>query len=84
MTPECSSSWNEVQDFCHKHMPEIRAQDFFHKLLYDRDVQIPLLLVLVEPALKNDIVVKAYGSLREAVERKFPKEKQPRGASDRK
>jgi hypothetical protein len=61
----------EVDDFCRNHMPEINPKDFFEKLLYDPDVQIPLLLVMVKPELKDDIVVKAYEALREAVKGKF-------------
>jgi len=64
----------QVDDFCRNHMPEISPRDFFWKLLYDSDVQIPLLLVMVQPELKNDIVVKAYEALREAVEARFPRQ----------
>lgn len=53
-------------------MPEISSKDFFEKLLYDPDVQIPLVLVMLKPELKSDIVVKAYEALREAIEGIFP------------
>ena len=65
----------QVDDFFRNHMPEISPKDFFDKLIYDPDVQIPLLLVMVKPELKDDIVVKAYEALRGAVERRFPKTK---------
>ena len=63
----------EVDEFFRDHMPEINARDFFDKLIYDPDVQIPLMLVLIKPELKNDIVVKAYEAIRAAVDKRFPK-----------
>ncbi len=69
----------QVDDFFRNHMPEISPEDFFKKLLYDPDVQVPMLLVMVKPELKDDIVVKAYENLREAVERRFPRMTRPGG-----
>jgi hypothetical protein len=69
----------QVIDFCRNHIPEISSRDFFERLLYDPDVQIPLLLVMVKPELKGDIVVKAYEALHEAVEKIFPKKNLPGG-----
>jgi hypothetical protein len=63
---------DEVHDFCRDHMPKIKPEEFFNKLLYDPDVQIPLLVVIVKPELKDDIVVKAYEALKGAVKSKFP------------
>ncbi|RLB85397.1 MAG: hypothetical protein DRH26_18340 [Deltaproteobacteria bacterium] len=47
---------------------EHNSNRFFDKLIYDSDVQIPLLIVMVNPEMKEDIVVKAYEALRSAVE----------------
>lgn len=58
---------NEVVDFFQQHMQDINPADFLNKLIYDPDVQIPLLVVMVNPEMKNDIVIKAYEALREAV-----------------
>jgi len=54
-------------------MTNIDPSEFFDKLIYDSDVQIPLLILMVNPEMKDDIVVKAYESLREAVEKKIEK-----------
>ena len=66
----------EVDEFFQNHMPAIEPKDFFDKILYDSDVQIPLLVVLVSPELKDDIVVKTYEALRKAVEKKYTKKNQ--------
>jgi len=57
----------EVIDFFQKHMQNINPADFFEKLIYDSDVQIPLLIVMINPEMKEDIVVKTYEALRAAV-----------------
>jgi len=69
----------QVDDFFRNHIPEISPEDFFDKLIYDPDVQIPLLLVMVKLELKDDIVVKAYEALREAVKGSFPRKNLPGG-----
>jgi len=61
----------EVLDFFQSYMPHINPAEFFDRLLYDADVQIPLLIVMVNPEMKNDIVVQAYDALRIAVESKI-------------
>ena len=66
----------EVHEFCQNHMASIRPQVFFEKLLSDPDVQIPLIVVLADPKMKDDIVVKAYEALRKAVENKYDNKKQ--------
>ena len=60
---------DEVVDFFQKYMAHIESADFFDKLLYDSDVQIPLLIVMINPEMKDDIVVQAYEALRAAVEK---------------
>ena len=60
---------DEVIQFFRDHMPEMTAAAFFDALLTDPDVQIPELLVLVDPSLKTDVVVVAYRELRAAVRR---------------
>lgn len=61
---------NEVFDFFQKYMEHINPNDFFGKLIYDKDVQIPLLNMMVNPELKENIVVKTYEALRSAVDKK--------------
>jgi hypothetical protein len=58
---------DEVINFCTQHMPEIHPQEFFDKLLNDPDVQIPLIIVLADPAMKTDTGVLAYEAMRQAV-----------------
>lgn len=60
---------DEVVEFLRDHMPEVAAAALFDALLTDADIQIPELLVMVDPRLKTDIVVVAYGNLRAAMKR---------------
>jgi hypothetical protein len=60
---------NEVVDFFQQNMPNIIPNDFFRKLIYDPNVQIPSLVVMINPEMKENIVVKAYEALRGAVEK---------------
>lgn len=64
---------DEVLDFFQNYMRHINPAEFFDKLLYDSDVQIPLLIVMINPEMKDDIVVQAYEALRVAVEKKIGK-----------
>lgn len=63
---------DEVIDFSVGHLPELDPIDFFQKLLYDPDVQIPLLVPLLEPSVRQRPAWVAYESLRNAVAAKFP------------
>jgi len=68
---------DEVDIFLKEHMPVIEASGFFKKLIYDPDVQIPLIVSIVNDEVKNDIIYKAYTALRTAVNEKFsPKSQQ--------
>lgn len=51
----------------------INPADFFDKLIYDPDVQIPRLIVIINLEMKDDIVVQAYETLQSAVEKKIGK-----------
>jgi hypothetical protein len=53
------------------HLQAIEPRDFFEKLLSDPDVQIPLLLIVLDPGLKDDVVCVAYQELRAAVDKKL-------------
>jgi len=64
---------DEFVEFIQNYMTHINPADFFDKLLYDSDVQIPLLIVMLKPEMKDDIVVQAYEALRAAVEKKIKK-----------
>lgn len=59
---------DELVGFCTQHMPEINPDEFFGKLLFDPDVQIPAIVVLLNPEMKNDTGVIAYEALEKAVE----------------
>ncbi len=63
---------DEVIDFCQNQMKDISAAELLEKLRFDRDVQIPLLLILLDPKLKEDVVVQAYEAFRLVMEKKFP------------
>lgn len=60
---------NEVVSFLREHMTEISTSEFFDKLIYDRDVQIPEIFVALDPPTKDRIEYKAYRALRQSVER---------------
>ncbi len=62
---------DEVVSFCRDHMRELQPAEFFDKLIYDPDVQIPELLVIADPALKGMPGWVAYDSLRRAVKDRF-------------
>jgi len=64
---------DEVVDFFQNYMTHMNPAEFFDKLIYDSDVQIPSLLVMINPEMKDDIVVQAYEALRIAVEKKIGK-----------
>jgi hypothetical protein len=57
----------EIIAFSERHMPELNPQSFFETLIYDPDVQIPQLVVMIDPTLKEMPAWKAYESLRAAV-----------------
>lgn len=59
---------SEVIAFFRDHMPEISAPEFFEKLAFDQDVQIPELFVALDPATKDHIEYKAYRALRKAID----------------
>lgn len=63
----------EIADFSKQHMPELDPRSFFEKLIYDSDVQIPLLVVMVDPSVKETPAWKAYEALRETVMLRWPK-----------
>ena len=67
---------DEVVDFFTRHMPEIMPEQFFDKLLYDPDVQIPLIVILANPDMKTDTGVIAYEALKQAVEEKIKEKPQ--------
>ena len=52
-------------------MPQIKADVFFKKLIYDRDVQIPLIFVLADETLNKNIVFKTYKALKTEVQNRW-------------
>jgi hypothetical protein len=62
---------DEVTDFFQRYMPKIKADEFFKKLIYDPDVQIPLVFVLADENLKEDIVFKTYYELKKTIKNRF-------------
>jgi len=53
----------EVVDFFQQNMQNINLTDFFEKLIYVSDVQIPLLIAVINPEMKEGIVVKNVRSI---------------------
>lgn len=51
---------DEVISFFKEYMPQISPADFFEKLVYDSDVQIPELIAMVDPTIREDVVYIAY------------------------
>jgi len=75
---------DEIIDLSIHSMPEMKPEIFFETLLYDPDVQIPLLVVMADPKLKEFPAYKAYQNLREAVARRLPQKSEagePKSAS---
>lgn len=62
---------DEIATFFEEHMPTIETADFFNRLIYDPDVQIPELVVMVNEEMKDDVVYKAYKALRAAVDARY-------------
>lgn len=62
---------DEVTDFFQRYMPQIKTEVFFKKLIYDPDVQIPLIFVLADASLKDDIIFKTYKALKTEVQNRF-------------
>lgn len=62
---------DEVIIFLTTHMPEIKPQEFFNNLLYDPDVQIPMILIAANPAMKHNTGYLVYQALKEAVDKKM-------------
>ena len=58
----------ETDSFLKTHMPHITTDEFFGKLLHDPDVQIPLLVVILDTAMKEDVGYQAYDALKTAAE----------------
>jgi len=63
---------DEVDTFFKEHIPSIKAAEFFEKLIYDPDVQIPELLAQIA-AVRNHIDYKSYKAMWNAVEKKYPR-----------
>ncbi len=66
---------DEVVEFCRHHIPEISPEEFFDKLRWDPDVQIPLIIILAEPELKNMPAWEAYEQLCKAIDLRWPEAK---------
>jgi hypothetical protein len=63
---------DELVDFSERHMPELEPEQFFQTLLEDPDVQIPLLVPMLEPSIRQQPAWIAYENLRSAIAAKFP------------
>jgi hypothetical protein len=63
---------DEVIHFASTQMPELKPPDLFHAIIADSDVQIPLLVVLVNPRLKEYPAWQVYDYLQSAVAARFP------------
>ena len=63
---------DEVLSFFRDQMAEVSARDFFDKLIYDPDVQIPEIFVLLDKTTAERVEYVAYKALRRAVETRVP------------
>jgi hypothetical protein len=57
----------EVVSFFLDHMPDIPAAEFFDRLAYDGDVQIPLLVVMLDKTVAESTDYRAYSALQQAI-----------------
>ncbi len=57
----------EVVSFLRDHMPDISPAEFFDRLAYDRDVQIPLLAVMLDKTVAESTDYRAYSALQQAI-----------------
>ena len=57
----------EVVSFFREHMPQISAAEFFAALAYDRDVQIPLIVVMTDKAVAESTDYRTYDALLRAI-----------------
>jgi hypothetical protein len=57
----------EVISFFRGHLPDISPGEFFNRLAYDRDVQIPLLVVMLDKTVAESTDYRAYSALQQAI-----------------
>jgi hypothetical protein len=57
----------EVVSFIRDYMPDISAAEFFDRLSYDPDVQIPLLVVALDKTVAESTDYRAYAALKRAI-----------------
>ncbi len=62
---------DEVVDFSQNYFKYINVKDFFNNLLYDKDVQIPEIFVILDNETKNQIEYIVYKMLYKCVQEKF-------------
>jgi hypothetical protein len=58
----------EVDDFCRTHQPEVAPAEFFQRLVRDPDVQVPELLPLLDPAVRDAERTIVFAQTREAAQ----------------
>ena len=58
----------EVISFFRDHMSDISAIEFFDRLAYDRDVQIPLLVAMLDKTVAESTDYRAYSALERAID----------------
>jgi hypothetical protein len=61
----------EVSSFFRDHMQDVSPAEFFNKLSYDRDVQIPQLIVMLDPSVAESTDYRAYSALQRAIKNAF-------------
>ena len=54
-------------------MQDIDAGTVLNKILFDGDVQIPHLLILLDPKMREDVYVQAYEAFRYEMKKRFPR-----------
>ncbi len=58
---------SEVVSFFREHMPNISAAEFFDRLIHDRDVQIPLVVIMLDKTVSESTDYRAYSALQRAI-----------------
>ena len=62
---------NETLDFFRNYLPQVSGKEFFEKLIYDKDVQIPEIFGLLDKNVQNNVDYIAYKALLKVIKQKL-------------
>ena len=62
---------DETLDFFKNYLLQVSGKEFFEKLIYDRDVQIPLIFELLDKNVQSNVDYIAYKALLKTVKQKL-------------